>query len=354
MRELLRAVDAIASAGGPFAAVGLVRFNDPWWLLALLGLLPMIAVQLRERRRAPRLLTSVVAELQMMPTTFRAALVGVPRALYAIAFALGAIALARPDLPGRPSPLDAEGIDIGLVLDVSTSMNAADFSPKDRINVAKETIADFIRQRDSDRIALVVFAAEAFSQVPLTLDYDLLHGVLEKVQTGVITDGTAIGDALATGLNRVRSGTARSKVLILVTDGDNNAGAVPPIEAAQMAKQLGVQVFTILVGRGGRVPYPVGRNLLGQMQYEMKEIATNPDLLREIARITGGKFYTATDREALRGSFQDILSRMDKTRLEDQARYARRVEAASLLLWPAAIALCLGLVLAETRLRRFP
>lgn len=349
-----QAWDAVGAAGGPLHALGVLRLRDPWWLLALLGLLPLGLALWRQARRAPRLATSVVAELATLPTTTRRSLEGLPRALLLIVFGLGALALSRPDLPGRPAPLDAEGIDIGLVLDVSTSMNAADFSPKDRMHVAKQVIGDFIRQRDSDRISLVVFAGEAFTQVPLTLDYDLLHMVLEGVRTGVITDGTAIGDALATGLNRVRGGLASSKILILVTDGDNNAGSVPPLEAAAMAKEIGVTVFTILVGKGGRVPYPVGPNLFGEMRYEQREIPTNPKLLQEIAKITGGQFYSATDREALQGSFQDILSRMDKTRLEDAARHARRVEVMPLLTWPALLLLCLAVVLQSTRLRTLP
>jgi len=349
-----RALDAVGNAGGPLLALGQLRFGDPWWLLALLALVPLVLLLWRARLLVPRFATPVVAELKALPATRRVVLAGLPALLAALGYGLGVVALARPDLPGRPAPLDAEGIDIAFALDVSTSMNAADFSPKDRMHVAKETIRHFIHQRDSDRISLVVFAGEAFTQVPLTLDYDLLDRVLEGVRTGVITDGTAIGDALATGLNRVRGGKARSKVVILVTDGDNNAGAVPPVEAAQMAKEIGVTVFPILVGRGGRVPYPVGNNLFGEMRYEMREIPTNPELLQTIARVTGGTFYRATDRAALEGSFQDILSRMDKTRLEDAARYARRVEAAALFLWPALLLLCVGLVLGETRLRRLP
>jgi len=349
-----RALEAVIGAGGPLAALGQLRFEDPWWLLGLAGLVPLILLHWRQRRLLPRLATPVVAELRALPSTRRSLLAGLPALLAIIGYGLGVFALARPELPGRPAPLDAEGIDIAIALDVSTSMNAADFSPKDRMHVAKETIRDFIRQRSSDRISLVVFAGEAFTQVPLTLDYELLDTVLEGVRTGVITDGTAIGDALATGLNRVRGGRARSKVVILVTDGDNNAGSVPPLEAAQMAREIGVTVFPILVGRGGRVPYPVGPNLFGEMRYEQREIPTNPDLLREIAGIADGRFYSATDRAALKGSFQDILSRMDQTRLEDAARFARRIEAASLFLWPALLVLGLALLLGETRLRRFP
>ncbi|MFH1809201.1 MAG: VWA domain-containing protein [Pseudomonadota bacterium] len=354
MNGLIQAWDAVHAAGGPLNALGVLRFRDPWWLLALLGALPLVIALWRHGRGVPRFATAVVAELSSLPATSRRNLEGIPRLLGIVVFVLGAIALARPDLPGRPAPLDAEGIDIALILDVSTSMNAADFSPKDRIHVAKQVIGDFVRQRDSDRISLVVFAGEAFTQVPLTLDYDLLHMVLEGVRTGVITDGTAIGDALATGLNRVRGGVATSKVLILVTDGDNNAGSVPPLEAAKMAKEIGVTVFTILVGKGGRVPYPVGANLFGEMRYEYREIPTNPQLLQEIAKTTGGRFYSATDREALQGSFQDILSRMDRTRLEAAARHARRVEAAPLLTWPALALLCLALVLRSTALRSLP
>lgn len=354
MNGLAYAIDAVLHSGGPISALALLSFDQAWWLLALLLLLPMTLLLLRHHRRVPRLATPVGFELRALANSRRSILLGLPQLLLLLTFALGVFAMARPQLPGRAAPLDAEGIDIALLLDVSTSMNAADFKPKDRIHVAKETMGSFIDQRTSDRISIVVFAGEAFTQVPLTLDYELLHTVLESVRTGIITDGTAIGDAIATGLNRVRGGRARSKVIILVTDGDNNAGSVPPVEAAQMAREIGVTVFPILVGRGGKVPYPVGNNLFGQMRHQMREIPTNPELLQQIAKVTGGRFYRATDRQALKGSFQDILSQMDKTRLEDAARYAKRVEVASLFMWPALILLCTAVVLGQTRLRRFP
>lgn len=345
---------AIEKAGGLFWSLRNIHFHDPLYLLALLLLLPLLFFSYRYWRARPRLRVSLGGMFKNLPTSTRTRLLWLPKALFLFSFILGIIALARPQLPGQPAPLDAEGIDIAIALDVSTSMNAADFKPKDRIHVAKQTIADMIEQRSSDRMALVVFAGEAFTQTPLTLDYDLLREVLGGVKTGVIKDGTAIGDAIATSLNRLRGGQAKSKVVILVTDGDNNAGTVPPMEAARMAKEIGVQVYTILVGRGGRVPYPAGRDLFGGSRFVYREIPTNPQLLKDIAKTSDGKFYKATDREALRGSFQDILSRMDKSRLKDAQHYSRQVEVASLFVWAALWSLLLALLLRSTWLRSLP
>lgn len=349
-----QALEAWSAAGSLTQVLRSLRFQDPWYLLVLVLLLPILYVVMRQFRRRPRVQVSFGPSLTELPKTWRQRLLFVPQVLLLLAFTSAAIALARPQLPGRAAPLDSEGIDIAIALDVSTSMDAADFKPKDRINVAKQTIADMIDQRQSDRIGLVVFAGEAFTQAPLTLDYDLLRQVLSGVRTGVIADGTAIGDAIATSLNRLRGGKARSQVVILVTDGDNNAGSVPPMEAARLAKEIGVQVFTILVGQGGRVPYPVRQDLFGGTRYEYREIPTNPKLLKDIAELSGGKFYKATDREALRGSFQDILSRMDQSRLEDLRRFSRHVELASLFLWVALWSLLAAMALRATVLRSLP
>lgn len=347
-------ITAIKKAGGLLWALRQVHFHDPLYLLVLILLVPLLFVAIRHWRRRPRVQVSLGARLKNLPTSTRSRLLWLPEALIVLSFVVAAIALARPQLPGQPAPLDAEGIDIAIALDVSTSMKAADFKPKDRIHVAKQTIADMIEQRSSDRIALVVFAGEAFTQAPLTLDYDLLREVLSGVKTGVIKDGTAIGDAIATSLNRVRGGQAKSKVVILVTDGDNNSGTVPPMEAARMAKEIGVKVYPILVGRGGRVPYPAGPDLFGGSRFVYREIPTNPQLLKDIAKTSDGRFYKATDREALRGSFQDILSRMDKSRLKDAKHYSRQVELASIFIWAALWLLLLALVLRSTWLRSLP
>jgi Ca-activated chloride channel family protein len=231
-------------------------------------------------------------------------------------------------------------------------MRAADFKPKDRLFVAKEVISDFIISRKNDRIGLVVFAKEAFTQAPLTLDYLLLRNLIQELKTGVIEDGTAIGNGLAVSLNRLRDSTAKSRVVILVTDGDNNAGQIAPEQAAEIAQKMGVKVFCILVGKGGKVPYPSGQDLFGNPTYEMVDLPVNIPLLRQIATTTGGQMFLSTDRETLMQSFAQILDQMDKSKMEDARGRARPVDVFPMFLWPALLLLGLAALLENTRLLR--
>ena len=208
------------------------------------------------------------------------------------ALALAILALARPQTSGsRTRDLSVEGIDIVIALDLSTSMEAGDFRSLggggNRISVAKETLSDFISSRVNDRIGLVVFAGAAYTQAPLTLDYGVLKEVVKQLRTRVIEDGTAIGDAIAVSLNRLRDSDAKSKVIVLITDGDNNAGKISPLDAAAMAKSLHIPVFTVLVGKGGRVPFPDGTDLFGNPTYREMDIAINPELLEGHLRRDG-------------------------------------------------------------------
>ncbi len=278
-----------------------------------------------------------------------------PQALVAVALGLTALALARPQAREREAErTSVEGIDIVIALDLSTSMLAADFQPKDRVTVAKQVLTDFIGRRRTDRIGLVVFAGDAYTQSPLTLDYGILRDLVGRLQIGVIEDGTAIGNAIATAVNRLRESDAKSKVVILITDGDNNAGQVSPLEAAEIARTLGVRVFTILVGKGGVVPYPTGTDAFGRTVYEPLEFPVNPALLRDIARVTGGAHYAATDRQSLERGLNDILDRMEKTRLVEAGALARVTELYPLFLRPAFALGALGLLLGATRFRPFP
>jgi Ca-activated chloride channel homolog len=233
-------------------------------------------------------------------------------------------------------------------------MLAADFRPKDRISVAKEVLKNFISSRQNDRIGLVVFAGEAYTQCPLTLDYRVLQELLEQVKTGVIVDGTAIGNALATAVNRLRESDAKSRVVILLTDGDNNAGNISPLQAAQIAKDLGIRVFTILIGRGGRVPYPTGTDLFGRTLYEQVEIDVNPELLQEIARTTGGNAYQATDRETLERGLAQVLDSLEKSKIYEAGGSAQYDEWYARLFLPAAMLGLFGLGLRATRLGGAP
>jgi Ca-activated chloride channel homolog len=271
------------------------------------------------------------------------------------AVALAVLALARPQTLGaRVRDLSVEGIDIMIALDLSTSMEAGDFRPQNRLVVAKETLNEFISSRVNDRLGLVVFAGAAYTQAPLTLDYGVLREVVKHLRTRVLEDGTAIGDALAVCLNRLRDSDAKSKVIVLITDGDNNAGRISPLDAAGMAQALQVPVFTILVGKGGKVPFPDGTDLFGNPSYRELEIAINPALLQQISKMTGGEYYRATDRESLRAGLSSVLDRLDKSKLlEGGASANYREEFPPFLLAAFAFA-ALELLLRTTVLRVFP
>jgi Ca-activated chloride channel family protein len=333
----------------------IVQLARPWALL-LLAAIPLAILALAlERRRAPRLLHPRAAALRRGRRGLAARIAFLPAVLLLASLVLVAVALARPQgRERRPRETSVEGIDIVVALDLSTSMRAADFRPQDRLFVAKEVLKEFIARRRSDRIGLVVFAGDAYTQAPLTLDGDVLRALVDRLRTGVLEDGTAIGNAIATAVNRLRDSEAKGKAIVLVTDGDNNAGQISPLEAADLARGFGIRVFPILVGRGGIVPYPVGRDLLGQVVYDDREYPVNPDLLEEIARVTGGAYANATDRASLESGLDAVLDRMEKTRLLESGGTSRTEELFPRLLVPAFWLAALALLLSATRWRTFP
>jgi Ca-activated chloride channel family protein len=273
----------------------------------------------------------------------------------ACAFAPLAVSLARPQEVLSRQLEHAEGVDMVIALDISGSMAALDFQPSDRLGVAKETIGGFLDRRPDDRIGLVVFAGAAVTICPLTLDHDVAHHLLDQVKLRTLPDGTAIGLGLGTAINRLRSSDADSKVVILVTDGSNNAGQLDPRTAAEIARDEKITVHTVLVGRGGRVPIPVwmrdprtGREV---SQIRNVEVEINPELLAEIARSTGGASFRARDPEALADVFSEI-DEMEKTVFTSTrlVRYRERFEP-----WAfAALAMVLAGALAEGVLGRMP
>jgi Ca-activated chloride channel family protein len=332
-----------------------VALARPWALLLLLAIPLALAALALERRRAPRLRHPRLAALRRAGPGLAARLAFLPPALLLGAIALTAVALARPQArERRPERTSVEGIDIVVALDLSTSMRAADFRPEDRLHVAKEVLKEFVGRRRSDRIGLVVFAGEAYTQAPLTLDAGILRAFVDRLRSGVLEDGTAIGNAIATAVNRLRDSEARGKAIVLVTDGDNNAGQLSPLEAADLARSFGIRVFPILVGKGGVVPYPVGVDVLGQRIYEWRDYPVNPDLLREIARVTGGAYANATDRASLESGLDAVLDRMEKTRLFEAGGTSRTAELFPALLGPAFWLAAAALLLAATRWRPFP
>ncbi len=258
------------------------------------------------------------------------------------------VALARPRTGSATVEVEAEGIAIALVVDVSSSMLALDMQPLDRLEVAKQKVAEFVTDRAHDRIALVAFAGEALTQVPVTVDYAVLDRAIADLEVGVLDDGTAIGTALATAVNRLRRTPASSKVAILLTDGENNRGEIDPITAARAAATYDVKTYTIGVGREGVAPVPIGRGPFGT-EYATMPVRLDEDLLRRIADITGGRYFRATDARALEEIY-DQIDQLEKTPMNVR-RYVSFTERYQPFVLLAGL-----LILAEwgVRARRYP
>lgn len=291
-----------------------MRFANPYllWLLALL--VPMTAYYIyRTLQGGAAIRISTIEGVRHAPRTVRYRLRHLPFVLRAAAFALAVVALARPQGVEEQSRTDAEGIDIMMAVDVSGSMLARDFKP-DRITAAKEVAGSFIADRFGDRIGLVAFAGEAFTQSPLTTDQGTLQTMLGRIRSGVIEDGTAIGNGLATAINRLRESDAKSKVIILLTDGVNNRGEMAPLMAADIAADMGIKVYTIGVGTRGKAPYPVV-DMFGNMSFQPMDVEIDEPTLESIAERTGGKYFRATDKEKLQAIYDEINT-LEKSKVE--------------------------------------
>ena len=317
------------------------RFADPPWLAAaLLGPLVLVVVLLRERR-GRAIVFPGLARLAHARPGWRTRLRHAPVALAAVGLMLGSVALARPQWGSVKRDVTTSGVDIVVALDVSGSMAAEDFQPKNRLAVAKQVVADFVQRRPSDRVGLVIFAGQSLTKAPPTTDSALLLRQLDDVRLETLPDGTAIGSGLATALTRLRRSKARSRVVVLVTDGANNAGEIDPATAADVAKAMEVRVYTICVGRGGRVPMPVQVQdpFSGKVmrQTAMVEVQIDEDLLQRIADRTGGEFFRATDAGSLKSIF-DRIDHLEKSEIKLTA-YQRYRELFPEVLASAAAAL---------------
>ena len=280
------------------------------WLLAIPVLLVALYVWKELKDRRPHLRVSTLTPWKEGGRSILGIIRHVPYALRIAALSLIIIAIARPRSATEKEKDDTEGVDIVLAMDVSTSMLAMDFKPN-RLNAAKDIAVEFIAERPSDRMGIVVFAGESYTQCPLTTDRATLINLMQDVQTDLIEDGTAIGNGLATAVARMKDSDAKSRVVILLTDGVNNMGAVTPQDAAEIAKTYGIRVYTIGVGANGEAPYPVltpWGNEVRNMKVEIDE-----DLLKNIADMTGGKYFRATDNTKLAEIYSEI-NRMEKTR----------------------------------------
>jgi len=326
-----------------------VSFARPF-LLLLLALLPLWWWW--RRRRLARLAGASMSDVRpAMGPVERLWVARLPVWLRSLALGAWIIAAAGPRLGSARAELRSEGISIVLAVDISSSMLAEDFSPANRLDVARRTATEFVRARSSDRIGLVAFAGQALTQVPITTDYQVLEEAIRQLRVGMLEDGTAIGTAIATSANRLRRAPGKSKVVVLLTDGENNKGTVDPRTAAHAAATFGIRIYTIGVGTQGEAPVPTGQGPLG-LRYETMPVKIDEALLSEVARNTGGRYFRATDAASLSNIFGEI-NRLEKTPVQHLV-YRRFEEAYRLPLALGLLALALELVMAGTFAVRVP
>ncbi|MBN1479745.1 VWA domain-containing protein [candidate division KSB1 bacterium] len=330
------------------------RFANPYLLLLLLLIPAMIYWYVRNHRQKNSSATLRYSNLGIVKSVKSTPMKQLRHSLFVfrlIAVALMILAFARPQSGQKESKVQTEGVDIILAMDISSSMLAEDFKPKNRLEAAKVVAADFIRGRKNDRIGLVVFAAQSFTQCPLTLDYGIVLRFLEEVKTGMIDDGTAIGMAIGNCVNRLKDSKAKSKVVILLTDGRNNRGELDPITAARVAEAFHIRIYTIGAGKRGEALYPIDDPIFGK-RYQRIPVQIDEDLLMQVADITGGQYFRATDKTSLEQIYAEI-GEMEKTKIEVK-EYTRYSELFLPYLLAALLLLLLEIVLANTKFRKIP
>jgi Ca-activated chloride channel homolog len=326
-----------------------VTFARPLLLVLLLAL--PLWWWLRARRLA-RQAGAPISDLRpVRADTERLWIARLPLTLRSACLAAWIVAAAGPRVGAARAEFRSEGISIVLAVDLSSSMLAEDFAPDNRLDVAKRTAIEFVRARSADRIGLVAFAAEALTQVPITTDYLVLEEALRQLRIGILEDGTAIGTGIATAANRLRRAPGKSKVIVLLTDGVNNRGTVDPRTAAQAAAAFGIKIYVIGVGVRGEAPVPTGQGVNG-LRYQMMPVEIDEPLMTEIASMTGGRYFRATDSRSLENVFAEI-NRLEKTQVQHLI-YRRYEEAYRWPLGLGLVALALELVLAATVAVRVP
>lgn len=329
-----------------------MEFASPKILWFLLLLLPLVGYYIyRTRQGGASVVVSTTETVRRAPRTFRYYLRHIPFVLRCAALSLIVVAIARPQSAEHYTNTTTEGIDIVLAVDVSTSMLAKDFIP-DRLSVAKEVASEFISDRTGDRIGIVVFAGESFTQSPLTTDQSSLQTMLGRITSGVIEDGTAIGNGLATSINRLRESDSKSKVVILLTDGVNNRGEISPLTAAKIAKDMGIKVYTIGIGKHGTAPYPVFDERGREVDVVNMKVEIDEKMLRNIASQTGGEYFRATDKKTLEAIYEQINT-LEKSRVEVENRTTLHEEYLVFVLWALA-ALLLEFIINRIVLKRIP
>ena len=328
------------------------QFQDPW-LFLLLAIIPLLIYRNLTNRPAALHFSSLdsLKSLRSRSTEFLAA---TPLILRCLAIALLVTALARPQEGRKSTEILSAGVDILLAIDTSGSMRAMDFEknhqPVDRLTVVKDVVSEFIKSREFDRMGMVVFGKEAFTQCPLTLDHDILHSFLDKLEIGVAGDSTAIGSAIGISVKRLKDLKSKSKVIILLTDGRNNVKNITPFQAAEIAKAYGIKIYTVGVGTRGQSPAsmntPLGQQIL------IQRVGIDEDTLKKIANQTGGQYFRATDSDSLKQIYAQIDS-LEKSEVKwiDHSEYR---ELFPLFLIPALLLVLTETVLSQTRLRRVP
>lgn len=338
-----------------------IQFANKEWLFLLLLIIPYILWYVMLRKKSePTIRMADTQAFQAVPKSWRQRLLPLLPVLWVIAFTMLVLALARPQTHNSEKKEYVEGIDIMLVMDVSTSMLSEDLRDdskevRNRLDAAKYVAAEFINSRPDDNIGLTIFAGESFTRCPMTIDHASLLSLLNDVRTdiaakGLIEDGTAIGMGLATAVSRLKDSNAKSRVVILLTDGSNNRGDISPLDAAEIARLYNVRVYTIGVGSNGTAPYPMPVG--GRIQYVNLPVEIDTETLQAIAQKTNGDFYRATNAEELSQIYREI-DKLEKSKLEVKS-FKRKYEAYQQFIFVAAIALLLEILLRLTVFRRIP
>lgn len=327
-----------------------MSFKNPEFLWLLLGLIPLIVgyIVYQSRWQATLRLSDAEA-FDAAPTSWKYYFRHLPFLLRTLVIGLVIVALARPQSSENFSNKEIEGIDIVIGTDISGSMQARDFQPN-RLEAAKEVAAEFIASRPNDRIGLVIFSGESFTQCPLTTDHNVVNNLLREIRSGMLEDGTAIGLGLATAVARLKDSDAKSKVVILLTDGENNTGEVSPQTAGEIAKEFGIRVYTIGVGTIGQAPMPV-QTPFGE-DYRMMDVEIDEELLTEIATLTGGKYFRATNKDNLAAVYKEI-DQLEKTRI-NVIEFSEKNDEHLPFLLLAGLLFLLEILLKYTLLRTVP
>lgn len=329
-----------------------MHFANPQYLWLFLLYIPLIAWYIwRQKNYNATLAVSTLKAFGNVRTTWRVVLRHLLFVLRLAAIGCLIIILCRPQNHDSWHTSRIEGTDIMLAIDVSGSMWARDFKP-DRLEASKKLAAEFISERDNDNIGVVVFAGESLTGLPMTTDHAALINYIDGVEVGMLEDGTAIGDGIVTSINRIKNGKAKSKTIILLTDGSNNTGIVAPLSAAEVAKKNGIKIYTIGIGTNGMAPYPTHLDALGRPVFENQKVVIDEPTLQGIAKMTGGKYFRATNNKSLEAVFKEIDA-LEKTQM-DVNNFSRTEDDYMLWAWLLLGFVCLELTLRYTVLRTMP